>query len=107
MEMGQVTLNGFQERLEQRINATLKKLGLQVDSRRVGWEDAATRTGPSEAVVHLRAQELEVRIREDSVSFTLSGKGDYYEMPDYPNADALADAFLAVVTERWHRQSRM
>ncbi len=106
MDPGQVTLNDFQARIEQRLNTALKELGLQVESRRVGWEEAATRTGPPEAVAHIRAQALDVRIREDSVSFTLSGKGDYYEVIDYPSADALADAFLAVLTQRWRRQPR-
>ncbi len=84
----------------------LEELGLQVDSRRVGWEEAAFSSRKPEAVVHVRAQELDVRIREDSVSFTISSKGDYYEMPDYSNADALADAFLAELAKRWLKQPR-
>lgn len=107
MDPGQVTLNGFQKRVEERLNAALHELGLQVDSRRVGWEEMPFGSQQPEAVVHVKAQELDVRIREDSVSFTLFGKGNYmYEMPDYANADALADAFLRALTDRWRKQPR-
>ena len=104
MNTDPVILNEFQKRLEERLNAALKNLGLQVDSRRVGREEVFSRQRSDEAVVVVKAQQLGVRIREDSVSFEISGKGDYYEMPDYANADALADTFLAVLTERWHKR---
>lgn len=104
MDRGEVTLNDFQRRVEERLNAALKEFGLQVDRRRVGWEEGFS-PRQAETIIYVRAQELEVRIREDSVSFTLSGKGNYmYEMPDYANPDALADALLAAV--RWHKQPR-
>ena len=105
MSTDPVILNDFQKRLEQRLIAALKELTLHVDRRRVGREEVLYSRQP-EAVLHLSAQDLEVRIREESVSFTISGKGDYYEMPDYSNADALADAFLAALTERWHKRQR-
>jgi hypothetical protein len=103
MHRDQVTLNDFQRRVEQRLNAALKELGLPVDKRRAGWEEAGPNSRHREAVVHIRAQELDVRIREDSVSFAISDKGDYYEMLDYSDAEALADAFLTALTERWHK----
>jgi hypothetical protein len=106
MDPRQVTPNDFQRRVEQRLNAALKDLGLQVDSRRVGWEEPEFDPRQGESVVHVRAGEIEVRIRENSASFTVSGKGDYYEMPDYTNPEALADALLASVTERWHGRQR-
>ena len=107
MDPGPATPNDFQKRVEDRLNAALKELGVKVDSRRVGWEviELLPRE-PPEAVVYIEAGDLDVAIRERSVSYTISGKGDYWEMPDYPNADALADAFLAAVTERWHREQR-
>jgi hypothetical protein len=103
MDSGQVPLNDFQKRVEQRLNAALEELGLQVDSRRVGREEVPFSTQkPTEAVIHIMARDLDVVIREDSVGFTISGKDDYIEMLDYSNADALADAFLAALTQRWH-----
>jgi hypothetical protein len=106
MDPGQVTLNDFQKRVEERLNAALKQLGLQVDSRRVGWEEDFS-PRQAEAVVVVMARDLGVRIREDSVSFGFSDKDNYYyEILDYPNPDALADAFLAALTEGWHRQQR-
>src|SRR6266540_2275200 len=104
MDRGQVTLNDFQKLVEQRLSAALQKLGLQVDSRRVGWEEVPFSTAkPAEAVVHIMARDLDVMIREDSVGFTISGKDDSIELLDYSNADALADAFLTALTERWRK----
>jgi hypothetical protein len=101
MDSAQVALNDFQKRVEQRLNAALKELELHVESRRVGSEELPFHSRqPPESVVHIRAQELEVRIRENSVSFEVSGKGDYYEMPDYQTADALADALLSTIRQR-------
>jgi len=107
MDPGLVTPNTFQQRVEERLRAALKELGVQVDSRRVGWEviESLPRE-PPEAFVYIKAQELEVAIREGSVSYTITGKGDYYEIPDYANADALADALLSAVTARWRRPQR-
>ncbi|SRR6266513_1249203 len=101
MDPGQVTLNDFQKLLEQRLNTALQKLGLQVDSRRVGWESVPFSTGkPAETVVHIMARDLDVMIREDSVGFTISGKDDSIELLDYSSADALADAFLTALTKQ-------
>lgn len=107
MDRTQVPLNDFQVRVEQRLNAALGQLGSQIESRNVGWEAAASPSQPREAIVHLRVQELDVRIRENSVSFTLSGKGDYYEMADYRDPDALSDAFLTALTKRWSEKANM
>src|SRR5258708_10366977 len=102
MDPSQVTLNDFQKRVEQRLNAALKELGLKVDSRGVGWEEVPfSPRKPAEGVVHIIARDLDVMIREDSVGFTISGKADYIEMLDYSNADALPHAFLTALTERW------
>ncbi|MGD0992002.1 MAG: hypothetical protein ABR998_05995 [Gemmatimonadales bacterium] len=106
MDPGQATLNDFQKRLEERLNAALKGLGVQVDSRRVGWEEVFS-PRRAESVVHVRARDLDVRIREDSVSFTLSGKGEYYEMPDYQSPDALADSFLGTLSTRFQESGRV
>jgi hypothetical protein len=101
MDPADVTPNAFQRRVEERLQAALNELALPIEARRVGLEAMPAHSHqPPEAVVHIRARDLEVRIREDSVSFEISGKGDYYEMPDYQTADALADAFLGSVKER-------
>lgn len=104
VNLGEPTLNTFQERLAQRLEAALARWGCRIDVRRAGWEEAASPSGRPEAVLHVAAQALEVRIREDSVGFTLSGRDDYYELVDYSDADALADAFLAAVTRQWKKQ---
>ena len=94
-----MTLNDFQKRVEERLNVAFKDLGLAVDSRRIFREKVPFLSRDSEIVVDIRVRDFEVGIREHSASFTLSGKGHYYEMPDYPNADALADALLKELTK--------
>lgn len=106
MDPRQATLNDFQTCVERRLNAELNDLGLRIDLRRVGWEEIPFPVSSKnrEAVVEIRAKELSVRIREDSVGYEISGKGDYYEMQDYGNPDALADAFLPVLSKRWRNR---
>lgn len=106
MSTHQLTLNDFQKRVDERLNVALDNLGLRVDSRRIGKEKVPFLSAEPEVVIYVRAQDLSVAIREDSASFTIAGKDDYYEMQDYPNPDALADALLAELTKRWRTHPR-
>lgn len=105
MNTDQPELNGFQKRVEARLNAWLEDIGLRVDSRHVVRETIPSLPSEvPEVAIRLRARDLEVAIRENSVGFTIAGQEDYCEALDYRDADALADAFLATLTKRWGRQ---
>jgi len=98
-----VALNDFQKRLEDRLSAALTDLGVQVDSRRVGQEYEPLYSPQPETFVEITAGNIVVRIREDSVAFEVSGKGDYCELLDYSSVDALADALVSKLTQRLSR----
>lgn len=87
-------LNGFQRRVERLVTDGLASLSRQVEDRRIGREEPVAGSGSSETVLYLRAHEVELRIREDSMSYTVGDAGDYFEMADYRNAEALVIAFL-------------
>jgi len=100
MNSDQIAPNDFQIRVEQRLSAVLSDIGRTVDNRKVQRVEPTFYSRQPEIVVFIVASDLKVWIHENTVSFEVSGKGDYYEMPDYQSADALADAFLTALTTR-------
>jgi len=101
MSSGEVTLNEFQQLVEEWVCAVLRELRITGITRRVAKEQVPFLSGGPEAVIYLTAQALDVGIRQDSASFTILGKGFSYEMVDYPSPEALVEALVSVLKERW------
>lgn len=100
MSLSDDRLNGFQRLVEELVTQRLVRLARQVEERRIGREAPVAGSGKSETVLYLRARDVELRIREDSMSYSIGNDGDYFEMADYRSAEALVDAFCVHVQRR-------
>jgi hypothetical protein len=97
--MGPESINPFQAEVEKRVTMLLRDLGRPFD-RRIGTSGHPSTSSPPETTVLISSQELRVWIYEDSASFLIGEKGDYYELPDYAGPGALAESLLTELRRR-------